>query len=210
MITGSSARTRCARVLRVAVAAIALCAASAGALAAEPAWGLPQLMQRLAQVKAVEGEFVERKHLRILDAPLEFSGTLTYKAPAYLQKRTRKPKPQGLTVERDRMTVEDGSGKRRTLMLDDQPLAWAFVESIRATLAGDLQTLERYYKVRLEGGQARWQLTLEPTEPTMASLIDAIRIAGSHDRIGVVETVEAGGDRSVMTITEKAPRRDAP
>jgi outer membrane lipoprotein-sorting protein len=173
--------------------------------AADSTWGLEQLMQRLAQVKNVQAKFVERKHLRILDAPLEFSGTLLYKAPGHLEKHTLLPKPQSLILDQERLTIEDQTRKqRRTLRLQDYPVVWAFVESIRSTLAGDLQALNRFYKVELEGSEIQWRLLLKPSEPAMQSLLTQIRISGARQSIRSIEIVEAEGDRSIMTITENA------
>jgi outer membrane lipoprotein-sorting protein len=180
-------------------------AANAAEPASNPAWGIEQLMQRLAQVKTVRATFVERKELRILNAPLEFSGTLIYAAPGHLEKHTLLPKPQSLILDEDRLTIEDKTKKqRRSLMLQDYPVIWAFVESIRSTLAGDLQALSRFYRVELDGGENQWRLVLKPSEPRMQSLVAEIRISGTRSRIRTIDVMEAGGDRSVMTITEDA------
>jgi hypothetical protein len=78
---------------------------------------------------------------------------------------------------------------------------WAFVESFRSTLAGDLATLKRFYRVRLEGNETQWQLELKPTEPNMQAIVTEIRIGGSRNRISSIEVTESQGNRSVMTIT---------
>ncbi|HYH42728.1 MAG TPA: outer membrane lipoprotein carrier protein LolA [Burkholderiales bacterium] len=190
----------------VNICAAALLACALNAHAVEPAWSVADLMQRLGQVKSVRAKFVERKQLRILNAPLQFSGTLIYKAPGHLEKHTLLPKPQSLVLTDDRLTVEDPAKKqRRTLSLQDYPVVWAFVESIRATLAGDVQALNRFYKVELEGGEADWRLVLRPIEPALQSMVSVIRISGARERVRVIEIVEGEGDRSIMTITESAP-----
>src|SRR5688500_4021106 len=84
--TGSTSMTSgFERALPCALAAMFACALSIGAWGAETApgapWSLEHLMQRLAQVKSAKVSFVERKHLRILNAALESSGTLVYTAP---------------------------------------------------------------------------------------------------------------------------------
>lgn len=192
---------------RVTFVALALCALCLQAHAAEPApeapWSLEQLMLRLAQVKTAKATFVERKHLRILDSPLELSGTLLYTAPGYLEKQTLKPKPETLVLDKETLTFEDkGRNRRRTLRLQDYPVIWAFVESIRSTLAGDLQSLNRFYRVGLEGSEADWRLTLDPREPGIQRMVSQIRIAGSQSAIRQIEITETQGDRSVMTVTE--------
>jgi hypothetical protein len=163
-------------------------------------------MQDLGQVKSARASFVERKDLGILDAPLELSGTLVYVAPSRLEKHTLAPRAESLVLEREELTIEtEGRKLRRTLNLRDHPVARAFVESIRSTLAGDLPTLRRYYQVGLDGGERRWRLTLKPSEPGMRDVVSEIRISGERSSINAIEVVETNGDRSVMTITRDGP-----
>jgi hypothetical protein len=137
-----------------------------------------------------------------LTAPLETSGILVYTAPNRLEKHTLRPEPETLILDQDSLTIDSKvAGKRRTLALPDYPVVWAFVESIRSTLAGDLQTLERFYRITLQGDERAWRLLLTPIEPKMQSVVSEIRIGGSGNRIGTIEILETGGDRSVMTIT---------
>lgn len=188
--------------------AAGLCAP--GTLAAqsnEPdAWDVKRLMRELGQVKSSRARFVERKHLAILNAPLEATGTLLYTAPGTLEKHTLAPRQESLVLEGDRLTLENKErNQRRTFALQDQPVIWAFVESIRSTLAGDLATLSRFYQVSLDGGAGDWRLTLKPVEPGMQGVVSEIRIGGSRSWINTIEIIETQGDRSVMTITRDAP-----
>ena len=123
-----------------------------------------------------------------------------------LEKRILLPKPETMVLEQDRFTIESASPNlRRTLALNDYPVVRAFVESIRATLAGDLQTLTRFYRINVEGNSEQWRLSLAPTEPAMLAVVRQIRIGGSKNRIVSIEVIEAEGDRSVTTITADAP-----
>ena len=70
----------------------------------------------------------------------------------------------------------------------------------RGTLAGNRHTLERYYKLGLEGRASRWTLTLTPADSRMAAVVSQVRIDGSQDALDRVEIRQADGDRSVMTI----------
>lgn len=180
-----------------------LMAAVIGAPAAAGAdLGVEELMRSLAQVRSRTARFVERKHVAILNAPLESSGTLVYTAPGRLEKHTLVPRAESLVLDGDRLTLEDrGRDQKRTFALQEQPVIQAFVEGIRSTLAGDLATLSRFYQVVLEGDERRWRLLLRPSEQRMQDFVHEIRISGSRDRIRTVEVVETGGDRSLMTIT---------
>jgi outer membrane lipoprotein-sorting protein len=177
---------------------------STAAMPADGNWSVEQLMQRLAQVKSARAKFVERKYLRVLTEPLELRGTLSYAAPGHLEKHTLTPKPESLVLDQDRLTIEDPIRKqRRVLALQDYPALWAFVESIRSTLAGDLQSLDRFYRVELEGDERDWRLLLKPRETKMQAMVNEIRITGSEQSVRNIEVLETGGDRSVMTITEQ-------
>jgi outer membrane lipoprotein-sorting protein len=184
--------------------AVALAASPPVPAAAAADWGVEQLMQALAAVKSSKARFVERKHMAILNAPLESSGTLVYVAPARLEKHTLAPRAESLVLDGEDITITSAeTGQRRTLNLQDYPLIRAFVESIRSTLAGDLSTLTRFYEVELAGSERAWRLTLKPSEPEMQEVVREIRISGESRTISAVETIETNGDRSVMTITGK-------
>lgn len=202
MMSGNSfAAHRSIAALLAAAAGLCAFVAAAGNVRAE-SWGVEQLMRNLAQVKSAKGKFVERKHLAILEAPLELSGTLVYTAPGRLEKHTLRPKPESLILDQDTLTIDSKTGgQRRMLVLQEYPVVWAFVESIRSTLAGDLQTLNRFYEVKLEGNEGRWRLLLKPSAPKMQGVVKEIRIGGSKDWISTIEILETEGDRSVMTVT---------
>jgi outer membrane lipoprotein-sorting protein len=197
MTSGSDA----ALTRRAAAAAALLLWALPAAAQAAP-FGLEQLMAELRQVKSATGRFVERKELHMLDKPVEASGTLIYLAPDQMQKITISPSWERLAVRQSTLTIEQ-DGKSRSFTLADRPEIGAFVESIRATLAGDLATLERFYTVTLTGDAADWRLSLVPKERKLQELVKDIRISGSGRSIRTVETEEADGDRSVMRIVEE-------
>ncbi len=164
-------------------------------------FGLEQLMEQLSHAERTQVRFVEQKYMKVLKTPLESSGTLVYEAPDRLIKRTLEPKPETMTVDADRLTLER-QGRTRTLRLQDYPVLWAFIESIRSTLKGDLAALTRFYNVNLGGDAQRWQLSMKPKDAKMSRVISSIEIDGSAGRIKTVKVQEAQGDRSVMTVLE--------
>lgn len=162
---------------------------------------LDALMQTLAQVREVQGRFQETKELALLDQPLTSHGTLHYRAPDYLQKQTLSPQPETFELRGDVLTLNQSGHAQRRLSLDDHPVLRAFVESFRATLAGDTATLHRYYWAELSGGWDGWTLRLTPKDFAMTDYVSHVLIHGVQDHITAVETVETGGDRSRMTIS---------
>ena len=166
-------------------------------------WGLDQLMRGLAQTRSGHASFVEQKSIAMLDKPVESSGELFYTAPDRLEKRTLKPRPESMVLERGTLTIEQ-KGKRHVLPLQNYPEVAAFIESIRGTLAGDRAALERTYKLSLEGDEQGWTLELLPIADRMKKVIERIRIAGERHELRTIEIRQADGDSSVMTITQIA------
>ena len=169
-------------------------------------WDVRQLMQDLAQVKEAKGRFVERKFLSVLKRPLESSGTLLFQAPGHLEKHTLTPKVESLVLDQGVLTIDiKARNIKRTLVLQEYPAIWAFVESIRSTLAGDLPMLERFYQIELEGNAAYWKMRLLPIEPRTREVLSEIRISGRRNWVDSIETLEANGDNALMKVVEDTP-----
>jgi Outer membrane lipoprotein carrier protein LolA-like len=160
---------------------------------------LDELMRQLGGRRHGEVSFVEQHFLKLLKHPAESFGELTYDAPDRLEKRTIEPKAETLTLTGDVLTVVRG-GRTRTLELKAYPTLVPLIESIRATLAGDLPTLERLFTVDFAGNIARWRLTLTPRDPQVAKAVSRVTIDGTGDTLTTVEIVETDGDRSLMTL----------
>lgn len=167
--------------------------------AAAESWNIAQLMQTLGKHSSGQATFSERKYLAVLDQPVESSGELRFQAPDRLEKITLKPKPESLVLEGNTLTVKRGK-KQFVVRLSDYGEVAAFIDSIRATLAGDRSTLERTYALHLAGSAERWTLSLLPRDPHMAEVVLRINIAGTRGQLREIEILQADGDRSVMEI----------
>ena len=164
-------------------------------------WDLPALMQTLSQAPQGETRFTERKTMSLLKEPLTLTGTLSYRRPSWLEKHVLTPFDERYTVDGDTLTIDNPSQQvHKSLSLSGYPALWAFVESIRAPMAGNVEVLRRFYRISQGGSQRNWLLALVPIEPEMAKLVRLIRLKGSGNRITRVEIDEANGDSSVMLI----------
>jgi hypothetical protein len=184
----------------IVAAALIVAAPSGRAGAADADDGLVQLMQQLAQRQHRHADFVERQFIAILDRPLEASGELFYDAPDHLEKRTLTPRSESLILDHGELSILRGK-HTYALRLRDYPQIAPLVDSIRATLAGDLPALNRTYSLTFASSVDGWTLALVPRDAKLAGVIAKIRISGASDMIRVVEIQRAGGDHSVMTIS---------
>ena len=178
-------------------------------------WNLEQLMADLAQVRSSHATFVEKKSIAMLTAPIESSGELIYNAPDHLEKRTLKPKPELMILDQDRLLIEigkqqnfpmknDARYQRYNLQLQNYPEIAVFIDSIRCTLAGDLNALTKSYQLNLVGDKESWTLSLTPSNEKMLAIVQGIDIAGENDVIHSIEITQTDGDSSLMLIKQQA------
>ncbi len=171
---------------------------------------LERLFSELAARRERQARFSERKFSALLKAPIESSGTLMFRAPDLLEKRTLEPQRESVRIEGNVVTYEGaprgGSVQTRTFALSDAPLLAALSESLRATLAGDLPGLRRHYDVSWSPVQAQaqtqkgWQLTLAPRDRALREAVAKVVLRGAGSEVSVVEVVEASGDLTLMQI----------
>lgn len=163
-------------------------------------------MTALSRVHKARSSFREQKELAGLTAPLESSGSLVYDAPSHLEKHTAAPIEERIVVDGDWLTyTKPADGTHYTMSLAKAPELRGLVEAIRGTLAGDLDGLRRYYEVSMAGSAADWQLTLIPVDGRVENVLASVRIDGRATGLRQVETVEANGDVTRMTIEPAAP-----
>lgn len=168
---------------------------------------LSRLFAELGARRERQTRFTERKFSALLKAPVESSGTLIFRAPDILEKRTAEPQRESVRVEGNIVTYQGapvgGSAQKRTFALSDAPQLAALIESLRATLAGDLPALRRHYQITSDKPQTQrgWQLTLVPVERALLDAVSKIVLRGAGGEINAVEIVEANGDLTLMQLT---------
>ncbi|OOG79403.1 acyltransferase [Hydrogenophaga sp. A37] len=179
---------------------VVLALAGLGVLtAAHAAYDIDQLMTDLAGQKGGRARFVEKRHVALLDKPVQASGEMVYSPPDRLEKRTLLPKAETMVLDKDTLSMERGQ-RKLTINLQSRPEALAFVDSIRSTLAGNRKSLEQNYALKLQGESAQWVLTLVPSEPAIAALLQRITVTGSKSQVRHIEYLQVDGDRSEISI----------
>jgi Outer membrane lipoprotein carrier protein LolA-like len=182
---------------------LVLCGGGVAGAPASGAGDLDAVMSLLAMRQHGRVEFIEQHFLAVLNHPIESSGELRYDAPDRLEKRTLTPHAETLVLSGGVLTVERAHG-RRVMDLHAYPQVQPFVESIRATLAGDRRALERLFHMDFTGTVGRWTLTLVPLDPEVKHSVAQVRIDGVQDQLLKVEIRQPDGDRSLMTLRPAA------
>jgi outer membrane lipoprotein-sorting protein len=167
--------------------------------AAHAAYSIEQLMTDLASHQGGRARFVEKRHVALLDKPVQASGEMVYSPPDRLEKRTLLPRPETLVLDKDMLSMERDK-RKLTINLASRPEALAFVDSIRSTLSGNRRSLEQNYTLNLQGESSQWVLTLVPSEPAIAALLQRITVSGGQRQVRHIEYLQVDGDRSEISI----------
>ncbi|MEP6891443.1 MAG: LolA-related protein [Nitrospirota bacterium] len=169
-------------------------------------WNVDQLIENLAKNRQAEVRFEETAFSNLLTRPLKTHGILRFIPPAGLEKHITAPHDERYLVEGDTVLFESKTkGTSRTLSLHDYPALRAFIEAFRSTLANDVGTLKRFYRVTLQGEPRRWVLMLRPLDKSVQELVTSIQFSGEREQVSSIEILAPDGDRSVMLITTGAP-----
>lgn len=183
---------------RAAALAVAL-----APMLAHAGWDLPALMTELARQPSGQAAFIEMRALSILDEPVVSRGELVFRAPGHLEKLTREPRPERLVVDGDQLLVEDARGQRQ-FALSQHPEIRVFVEALLGVLTGDSQRLGTHYELTLAGTRTDWRLRLVPRDAGARRWVREVTVTGSGGAIAGIETLQADGDRSTLSIVAPA------
>jgi hypothetical protein len=153
----------------------------------------------LAQRKGGTAAFTEERFVSGFDSPLQASGNLSFTAPDRFVRQTTEPVVETMIVEGNLVTLKRGS-RSRQMAMDVVPELAALIEAVRGTLTGNAATLEKHFKVRVEGSAAKWSLTLVPRDARLATQVRELQIGGLSTDVRSVSLWLGGGDRSVMSI----------
>ena len=170
------------------------------------AFGLQELTSLLAQRKSGEARFSEERFVGGIDGPLRASGTLSFVAPDRFARVTTEPRAESMAVDGNQLVLKRG-GRTRQMALDALPEVTALIEAVRGTLTGNAVTLQRHFRIQVDGSAAQWTLLLVPLDERLATQVRELKITGMSGDLRMVELWLAGGDRSVMVIEPLQPSR---
>jgi hypothetical protein len=178
------------------------------ALGAAPVQAQVEDLDTLFAMFAAQGErrkaFVERRHSVLFRSPPEARGTLYFKPPVLLEREVVSPRREKVRIDADtvKLWTEDENGKviERAASLATIPQLANLVLTIRATLAGDLGTLRKMYRVTLQQPLPHWRVEMTPIEETVGAAVSLITMAGDRGEVERIQFTETSGDRTELLL----------
>lgn len=174
--------------------------------AADDPWDLPALMKELGGIRLIDAAFTEQKQAEFLSrGEFAVSGEMHFKAPHTLRRIVTKPYRESIVIDEStviikRLDDKNETDKVRFIEIDSHPSIRLFIDSMRATMAGDLATVLEIYEVELSGGRQEWSLRLVPRREELKKFIHAVHVTGSANRINTLLVHEDDDTRSLITL----------
>lgn len=188
---------RCGRAVRTAWMGVAL--AWAGMAAAQPisVAGLQRLLQ---EAPKRELRFHETRESPWLSAPIESSGSMKSSA-TMLEKNVEQPRRETWRILADRMQlIAPGATTVKQLMFGDAPAVAALANALRQVMAGDLQALDKNFRLVSGGDERLWTLQLTPRRQDIARSLKQLDLQGTGALLQVIVILESQGERTTTRL----------
>lgn len=158
--------------------------------------GLYRLL-RAHQKQGFTAAFVEEKRVTLLKRPLRSAGQLIFIPPYGLSRQLKTPFKQELIVTPTALHLRSEAGGHQILVLDQLPVAKAFVDAFLATFSGSWVTLKTHFEVFFMSNLEHWELGLKPIQPLMAKQIACLVLEGQNEQLMQLAIQETNGDSTV-------------
>jgi outer membrane lipoprotein-sorting protein len=141
-------------------------------------------------------DFLQEKHMSMLDDILISKGRLYYKRNNRLRWEINHPAKSGFAVNGDHAKRWEGdSGSSQTFQVDQIPFIKVFADQVFTWARADFKNLEKRYHIKVLS-DAPIQLMLLPISPQEKKYLDHLRISFAADAsyVNAVEVHEPDGD----------------
>ncbi len=157
-------------------------------------------LQRLIQANPVRSmKFEELRESPWLPAPVVSRGTMRVTERA-LEKRVDSPRAEALRLLADRIEWTGPDGATKQVLFSQAPALAPLADVMRLAAAGDLESMQRDFRIELNGDARVWRAQLMPRGPEVARLIDQVELQGTAGRLQVIIVTERGGQRTTTRL----------
>ena len=152
---------------------------------------LADITSRLLKAPISQGNFQQKKHLKILSRPLMSSGLFTYDQSKGVIWKTLAPVPSLLLVNESQLISGQG----------EQNVPVAFGKVFKAMLGGDLNELTEGFLITGENIKSAWHLQLTPKDEFLQKIINTITLSGDIE-LRTLELQEVTGNYTRIDFTQ--------
>lgn len=164
------------------------------------AFELAELQRLLQAAPPKPVAFSEVRESPWLEQPVESRGFLESR-PGVLEKRVVAPRQEVWRMLPDRLDYRaagDTAGKQ--VLFSQAPAVAALADTLRRVVAGELQALERDFRISLKGSEHAWTVHLQPLGGDAARYLDHLELEGAGAALLVISVVDRHGERTTTRL----------
>jgi len=157
------------------------------------------------QGAVVRGTFVQEKYLAELDQPLISKGRYLIAREQGLIWRVQQPLTTTLIIGQRQLVQRNNGRETLRISADKQPGLSVVAAILLAIFQADVERLQDFFAIETQTAAAgQWSVQLRPTQASVGEFIQSVRIEGGQT-IEHIDIQEAGGDRSVIKLSDTRP-----
>ena len=159
------------------------------------------LQRLLKEAPTRELRFSETRESQWLSAPAESSGSMRSGA-TMLEKEIELPRRETWRILDDRMQlITPGSTVAKQFMFSESPAVATLAGALRHVMAGDMQALDKDFRLLPSGDERLWTLQLSPRREDVARFLRYLELQGNAQHLQLIVVVESNGDRTTTRLT---------
>ncbi len=159
-----------------------------------------EIADSASQVETLTGDFIQEKHLSMLNNVLISTGRFFYKREDKLRWESNDPIVAGFAVNGEKaIRWKDDSERTQTFQVQQVPFIKVFTDQVFAWAKADFKKLEKRYRIQVVGDEPA-DLKLFPKSSQEKKYFDHIRIVFALDasHVQMVEVHEPDGDFTLI------------
>jgi hypothetical protein len=158
---------------------------------------LADIDRLLAGSEILRADFVQERHMTVLEQPLTSQGRLTFSADEGVLWSILEPYPVVILLRRDEILEWADDGTSRRLNAGGNPIYVALADVFLSALAGNATGLTRTFTASPTIDGETWRLELVPQDALVGTAIDRIELSGAR-YVESVRIVESRGDETLI------------
>ena len=165
-----------------------------------------------SQVQTLTCDFIQEKHLSMMNKVLTSKGRFFYKREDKLRWEFNDPIASGFAVNGEKaIRWKDDSERTQTFQVQQVPFIKVFTDQVFSWAKADFKKLEKRYRIQVVGGEPA-DLKLFPKSSREKKYLDHIRIVFALDtsHVQIVEVHEPDGDFTLIRFLKMTINRSLP
>ncbi len=148
------------------------------------------VFEKIAAQALNDVQYIEKKYSGFLDDSMILSGVLRYRPPDTVIREQKTPEVLCIKIKGNIVSILR-NGETKLVKLDGAPALQVFVDSLRAILSGDFDSLNIHYSIEFSGDVSSWKMVLRPRDNNLGGYIDNIKFEG---KLGLIRKIEIHED----------------